>query len=192
MNSIISGSFNDRQQAQQALQLLEQRGIGSEEMRLLQVQLPPQLGEPAHDAAVAQEDLHSGALDGAAKGSMLGLAGGIAAAAIAGPAAVLAGAALGAYSGSLLGTMHRMEDDIADPEKTTGGDLEQQLTRHEQVLAVHTVSPHTEQQAIAVLSACGARHLARSDSTDDDDDPWRHFHPATAKPLGEASARHTG
>lgn len=189
MNSIISGSFNDMQQAQQALDLLQQRGIGADEIRLLQVQIPPQLGEPAHSAAVAHEGLQGGAVEGAAKGGMLGLAGGIAAAAIVGPAALLAGAAIGAYSGSLVGTMHRMEDDMDDPDKTVGEALDQQMMRREQVLAVHAVTADAERQVIAVLGECGADHIARSDSTDDDDDPWRSFHPATARPLDETAAR---
>lgn len=192
MNSIISGSFNDMQQARQAMHLLQQSGISPDEIRLLQVQIPPQLGEADHTAAVAEEGLQGGAFEGAAKGGVLGLAGGIAAAAIVGPAALLAGAAIGAYSGSLVGTMHRMEDDMADPAKTTGEDLDQQMMRREQVLAVHAVTAETEQQVVTVLGECGADHIARSDSDDDDDDPWRSFHPATAKPLNEAHARRAG
>lgn len=186
MPTIISGTFTQLERAEQALHELQQRGIAVEDTRHYHFEIPPQLGDAKHDEAVSQEGLQDGTMAGAAKGSLLGVAVGIAAAPFIGPAALLAGAGIGAYGGSLLGTMHRMEDDVNDPQKTTGEDLDEQMMTRQDVVAVNTATPDEQQMVIDVLRQHLAEVVAR---TDNPDDQWRNFHPATAIPLYEDTGR---
>lgn len=137
MSTLITATFHNASQAEAAVQGLQKAGIPSGDIRLYRHDAPPRLGDEEHTAAVEQEGLHNGTLQGAVRGAAIGLAAGAAAAAVAGPAALLvAGAAIGGYGGSLIGTLHGMDNARSDPDKPVGEALDAQNPHPEAVVAV--------------------------------------------------------
>lgn len=189
MSTIISASFRQAEDTRQAVDDLERHGIAGDKTHVFHMdgQNPPRLGEAEHTQAVRIEALDGGALEGLAKGGMLGVAVGLVAAPLIGPAAILAGAGIGAYGGSLLGAMHRMSDDLADPEKETGSDLDQAFMSGDR-LAVRVDSEEEQRLVIDILREHHADAIARGQG-EVGDGHWEGFDPSKATLLPDGDQR---
>ena len=121
MARIIAGRFEQKQQADRAVEALRQRGFESDQLSEFFVNPPGQHDRfPVggdRDVSPGAAKASSGVAKGALIGGAAGLAIGLAAAPVAGIAAPLAGAGVGTYTGSLMGALRGMKE----PAEENGG-----------------------------------------------------------------------
>lgn len=112
MARIVAGLFEDQVAAENAIQLLRDRGIERLDVTTFVVNPPgmhhglPLGGDEPIDSGAREGE--SGALKGAAVGGAVGMAAGLLATALVGPVAIAAGAGAGALVGSVAGATHAM------------------------------------------------------------------------------------
>ena len=173
MTTIISGSFQQQDHAQQAIAELQRAGFAADQTTTFFVNPPGQhdrypIGGDK-DESPGTEDAKGGSAAGAAVGGAVGVAVGLATLPVLGPGAAVAGAGIGAYAGSLYGALGKLDDaKTADAERAAPAPAapSEPPPRKSGVL-VAVAAPTAEQQntAIRVLRAQGALDLERAEGT---------------------------
>lgn len=185
MTTIIAGSFQQQDQAQEAIIELARSGFSADQTTSFFVNPPGQhhrysIGGDAAESPGTQ-DTAKAALSGAAVGVAVGLA----TFPVLGPGAAIAGAGAAAYVGSFVGALGELHD-------ATGHEYEAATGKHEDAAAPHRKSgllvavraPTFSQQesAIRVLRARGAADVEQAEGTFTAGQ-WSDFNPLTAVTL---------
>lgn len=171
MSTIIAGRFDNQKQADTAVALLRDAGVGEYEVSILALNPPGQhdrypIGGDRDESPGAKK-ADGGAAKGAAIGGVVGLAVGAVATPVLGPIAPAAGAGVGAYTGSLVGALGSMDD----------GPRPDQVRRAGTLVAVNASSTDVPQDRISrVLHEAGADPVERADGTWDQG-RWADFDP---------------
>lgn len=180
---IVSGRFDAADITDYAVRQLLDSGIAAGQLRQVHIQQAPELGEPRHAQAVAEEDLQRGTFKGAAAGGVLGLAAGAAALPVIGPAALLAGPAIGAYGGALAGTLQRMEQQLDNEQQPVGEQLDQQLGLQQHVVAIECGEQDASDIA-ARLRQLGAHDIRLCPAASSN--ALQQWHPQDGSPFSDA------
>jgi hypothetical protein len=170
MARIIAGRFEQRPDADRAVDALRQRGFGSDQVDVFYLNPP---GQHAKFPVGGDENMSPGAnraSGSAAKGALVGgaarLALGLAAAPVAGAAAPVAGASVGAYTGSLVGALKGMKQPVdpgeAGRQPSTDSEIDPSGRPPRPAGVMVTVNAPDEDRrsiAIDVLRCAGARDI---------------------------------
>ena len=119
MTTIITGNFQQQDEAQQAMSELTGAGFTADQTTTFFVNSPGQhdlypIGGD-EDESPGTEDAAVGSASGAAVGGAIGIAVGLATLPVPGPGAAVGAAGVGAYAGSLYGALGNT-DDKKNPE----------------------------------------------------------------------------
>jgi hypothetical protein len=185
MTIIVAGNFENKTQADSAVQALLSGGIQSDHICSFRVNPPGQhsaypIGGDQY-ASPETAEAGDGALKGAAIGGAIGLGAGLVALPIAGPAAVVGGAGIGAYVGSLAGALKKMgpeeEGGSTDAEKVD------ETPHHPAGVLVAVEAPIERERAFAadVLREKGAREVEETEGTWRDG-LWVDYDPTVHRP----------
>jgi hypothetical protein len=188
MTTIITGNFQQQDEARQALSELMGAGFAASQTTTFFVNPPGQhdrypLGGD-EDESVGTEHAAGGSASGAAVGGAIGAAVGIAALPVLGPGAPVAAAGVGAYAGSLYGAL-RNTDDKNNPEtQAARDDLQRGELPRKSGMLVAVAAPASVQQdtAIRILRAHGATDIERPEGTIVAGE-WADFNPLTPLQL---------
>ena len=184
MAIIITGNFQQQDEAQRALSDLADAGFDAHQTTTFFVNPPGQhdlypIGGD-EDESPGTESTAGGAASGAAVGGAIGVAVGLATLPVLGPGAAVAGVGAGAYVGSLYGALGNT-DDKNNPE-TEAGRKEprhsQQLRKSGMLVAIATPASAQQDTAISILRAHGATDLERTEGTMVAGE-WTDFNPLT-------------
>lgn len=159
MTTLITGIFQQQNEAQQAMSDLASAGFAVDQTTTFyagppgQHDIHPVGGD--EDASAGAEHASGGAVSGIAVGGAIGAAVGVATLPILGPGAAIAGAGVGAYVGSLYGALGSTETTLDDAAKAAGSE-----SPHLQSgMIVAAGAPNTTEQisAVRILRARGAK-----------------------------------
>src|SRR5688572_20082979 len=171
MTTIISGNFQQQDQAQQALAELQRAGFAIDQTTTFFVNAPGQHDRfPVggdEDESPGTEDAKGGTAAGAAVGGAVGVAVGLATAPLLGPGAAVAGAGIGAYAGSLYGALGKLDDEKADKDAAPkpAATTEPPPRKSGVLVAVAAPTPDRQDAAIRVLRAQGAVDIEKAEGT---------------------------
>ena len=184
MATIITGSFQQQDDAQQAWSDLLRAGFGAGQMTKFFVNPPGQhdlypIGGD-EDESPGTENAAAGAASGAAVGGVVGAAVGLATLPALGPGAAVAGAGVGAYTGSLYGALGNT-DSKNNPETQSARDElrhSEPLRRSGMLVAVSAPASERQDTALRILRAHGAIDIERTEGTIVAGE-WTDFNPLT-------------
>jgi hypothetical protein len=196
MTPIIAGRFEQKEQADTAVEALRRQGFDAGDVSSFFLNPPGQhaaypIGGD-RDASPGATEAHNGAMKGAAVGGAVGLGVGLAAAPFLGPIGPLAGAGAGAYAGSLVGALGDMKDPAQrSPQPST---LQAAVVEAEQpqrqsgvMVAVRAAEYAKRIVAVNVLRSTGAQDIERADGTWEGGH-WVDFDPLKAPWLIDSQA----
>src|SRR5215471_5529185 len=194
MARIIAGRFEQKPEADRAVDALRRCGFDSDQLNVFYLNPP---GQHAKFPVGGDENVSPGATKAsgsAAKGALVGgaagLAVGLAAAPVAGVAAPIAVAGVGAYTGSLVGALKGMKKP-ADPDKTgrraqsTDSEIDPSGRPPRPAGVMVTVyAPDEDKRSIAidVLRSAGAHDIEHANG-EWRDGKWIDFDPLKAPDL---------
>jgi hypothetical protein len=189
MTTIITGRFQQQDQAQEAIVELVRSGFSADQTTSFFVNPPGQhdrypIGGD-EDESPGTQDTATGALSGAAVGGAVGVAVGLATLPILGLGAAIAGAGAGAYAGSLVGGLRHLDDATGpDDEAATQKPKDDEAPRRKSGMLVAVCAPASAQQAsaIRVLRARGAADIEQAEGTFTAGQ-WSDFNPLTPVTL---------
>ena len=171
MTTIITGNFQQQDEAQRALSALAGAGFAVDQTTTFFVNPPGQhdrypIGGD-EDESPGMEDAAGGAVSGAAVGGAIGVAVGLATlpvlSAVLGPGAVVAAAGVGAYTGSLVGALGNADDKNNPETQTAQEELRRSEPPRKSGMLVAVSAPASTQQdtAIRILRAHGGADIER-------------------------------
>jgi hypothetical protein len=189
MTTIITGSFQQQDQAQEAIVELVRSGFSTDQTTSFFVNPPGQhdrypIGGDEDESPGTQHTAKA-ALSGAAVGGAVGVAVGLATLPVLGPGATIAGAGAAAYAGSLVGALGHLHDATGpDDEAATQKHKDSEAPRRKSGMLVAVCAPTSTQQAtaICVLRARGAADIEQAEGTFTAGQ-WSDFNPLTAVTL---------
>ncbi len=184
MTTIITGNFQQQDEAQRALSDLTGAGFGADQTTTFFVNPPGQhdrfpIGGD-EDESPGTEDAKGGSAAGAAVGGAIGVAVGLATLPVLGPGAAVAGAGVGAYAGSLYGALGSTDDKRNPETRAEREELRHSEQPRKSGMLVAVAAPASAQQdtAIRILRAHGATDVERTEGTINAGD-WTDFDPLT-------------
>ena len=188
MTTIITGNFQQQDEAQRALSELAGAGFATDQTTTFFVNPPGQhdrypIGGD-QDESPGTEHAGGGSASGAAVGGAIGVAVGLATLPVLGPGAAVAGAGAGAYVGSLYGALGNTDDKNNPETHADREDLRHSRQTRKSGMLVAVSSPESAQQdtAIRILRAHGATDIDRPEGTIVAGD-WTDFNPLTPLKL---------
>lgn len=179
MSTVIAGRFDTMEQAELAMQALQNQNLVSEDLMTTFYVGPPgqhdrhPLGGD-EDADSKAEGAHGGSAAGAAVGAGVGLA-----ALAAGPLGVAAAAGVGAYTGALVGALGGMKTE------SEGDDYARQSGI---MLAIKVDGLETDASIIRILEEQGAQDIEKTEAQWADGE-WIDFDPVARPKLINPDAR---
>lgn len=184
MTTIITGSFQQQDDAQQAWSDLLRAGFGAGQMTQFFVNPPGQhdlypIGGD-EDESPGTENAAAGAASGAAVGGVVGVAVGLATLPALGPGAAVAGAGVGAYAGSLYGALGNTDSKNNPETQNAREELQRSepLRQSGVLVAVSASASEPQDTAIRILRARGATDIERTEGTIVAGE-WTDFNPLT-------------
>jgi hypothetical protein len=189
MTILISGNFQQQDEAQRALSDLAGAGFAAAQTATFFVNPPGQhdrypIGGD-EDESPGTEAAAAGSASGAAVGGVIGVAVGLATLPVLGPGAAVAGAGVGAYAGSLYGALGNTDDKNNPETPAAREDLRRSEPPRKSGMLVAVSAPASAQQdtAIRILRAHAATDIERTEGTIVAGD-WTDFNPLTPlKPV---------
>lgn len=165
MTTIITGTFQQQDDARQARCDLLDAGFAAEQTTTFFVNPPGQhdlypIGGDA-DESPGTEDAAAGAASGAAFGGAIGVAVGLVTVPVLGLGAPVAGAGVGAYAGSLYGALGNT-DDKNNPETQSAREelrCSEPPRKSGMLVAVSAPAPSQQGTAIRIMRARGATDI---------------------------------
>lgn len=184
MTIIISGNFQQQDEAQRAMSALAGAGFAADQTTTFFVNPPGQhdrypIGGD-EDESPGTEDAARGSASGAAVGGAIGVAVGLATVPVLGPGAAVAGAGVGAYAGSLYGALGSTDDRNNPETQANREELRCSEPPRKSGMLVAVSAPASAQQdtAIRILRAHGATDIEHTEGTIVAGD-WTDFNPLT-------------
>jgi len=188
MTTLITGSFRQQTEAQNAMRDLARAGFAPGQTATFFVNPPGQhdlypIGGD-EDESPGAEDAGGGSVAGTAVGGAIGVAAGLATLPVLGPGAAVAAAGVGAYGGSLYGALGNTDDKN---KSTTQNELEE-YQRHNLIrksgmlVAVAAPAPAQQDTAIRILRDHGATDIELPQGTIVAGE-WTDFNPLTPLKL---------
>ncbi len=184
MATIITGNFQQQDEAQQALSDLAGAGFAADQTTTFFVNPPGQhdlypVGGD-RDESPGTEDAAGGSASGAAVGGAIGVAVGLATLPVLGPGAAVAAAGVGAYAGSLYGALGNTDDKKNPETQAAREELRRGKPPRKSGMLVAVSAPASAQQdaAIRILRAHRATDIERTEGTIVAGD-WTDFNPLT-------------
>ncbi len=188
MTTLITGNFQQQDDAQRALSDLAGAGFAADQMTTFFVNPPGQhdrypIGGDQNQSP-GTEDSAGGSASGAAIGGAIGVAVGIATLPVLGPGAAIAGAGVGAYTGSLYGALGKTDDKNNPDTQAEREELRRSEQPRKSGVLVAVSAPASAQQdaAIRILRALGATDIERPEGTIVAGE-WTDFNPLTSLRL---------
>jgi hypothetical protein len=184
MTTIITGNFQQQDEAQRALSDLTGAGFAADHTTTFFVNPPGQhdlfpIGGD-EDESPGTEHAAAGSVSGAAVGGAIGVAVGLATLPVLGLGAAVAGAGVGAYAGSLYGALGHTDDENNPETQAARERLRRSRPPRKSGMLVAVSAPASAQQdtAIRILRAHGATDIERPEGTIVAGD-WTDFNPLT-------------
>lgn len=184
MTTIITGNFQQQDEARQALSDLAGAGFAADQTTTFFVNPPGQHDLYAvggdQDESPGTEDAAGGSASGAAIGGAVGVAVGLATLPALGPGAIVAAAGAGAYTGSLYGALGSTDDKKNPETQAARKELRHSKPPRKSGMLVAVSAPASAQQdtAIRILRAHHATDIERTEGTIVAGD-WTDFNPLT-------------
>ena len=184
MTIIITGNFQQQDEAQRALSALTGAGFAVDKTTTFFVNPPGQHDRyPVggdQDESPGTEDAAGGSVSGAAVGGAVGVAVGLVTLPVLGPGAVVAAAGVGAYAGSLYGALGNTDDKNNPETQAAREELRRSELPRKSGMLVAVSAPASTQQdtAIRILRAHGAADIERPEGTIVAGE-WTDFNPLT-------------
>jgi len=163
MTTIITGNFQQQDEAQRALSDLAGAGFAADQTTTFFVNPPGQ-----HDLyPIGGDEDESPGTENAASGSASGAAVGLATLPVLGPGAAVAAAGVGAYAGSLYGALGNTDDKKNPKAPAAREELRRSEPPRKPGMLVAASAPASAQQdaAIRILRARGATDIERTEGT---------------------------
>lgn len=169
MTTIITGNFQQQDDARQAWSDLLGAGFAADQATTFFVNPPGQhdlyaFGGDA-DESPGTEDAGAGAASGVAFGGAIGAAVGLAAVPVLGLGAPVAGAGVGAYAGSLYGALSNTDDKNNPETQDARAGLRRSESPRKSGMLVAVAAPASAQQdtAIRIMRTRGATDIERTE-----------------------------
>ena len=184
MTTIITGTFQQQDEAQRTLSELAGAGFAADRTATFFVSPPGQhdlfpIGGD-EDESPGTEHAAAGSASGAAVGGAIGVAVGLATLPVLGPGAAVAAAGVGAYAGSLYGALGNT-DDKNNPETQAAREARRRSKpprKSGMLVAVSAPASAQEDAAIRILRAHGATDIERLEGSIVAGE-WTDFNPLT-------------
>ena len=188
MTTIITGNFQQQDEARRVLSDLAGAGFAADQTTTFFVNPPGQhdrypIGGD-EDESPGTEDAAGGSASGAAVGGAVGVVVGLATLPVLGPGAAVAAAGVGAYAGSLYGALGNTDDKNNPETQAAREELRRSEPPRKSGMLVAASAPATTQQntAIRIMRAHGATDIERTEGTIVSGD-WTDFNPLTQLKL---------
>jgi hypothetical protein len=171
MTTLVTGNFQQQDNAQQALSDLAGAGFPTSRMATFFVNPPGQHDRYAlggdEDESPGTEHAAGGSVAGAAVGGAIGVAVGLATLPVFGPGAAVAAAGVGAYTGSLYGALGNTDDKDMPAPQAGRDEFRHSEPPRKSGMLVAVCAPAIAQQdaAIRILRAHGATDSERTEGT---------------------------
>ena len=180
MTTLITGNFQQQDEAQRALADLAGAGFAADETTTFFVNPPGQHDRGDEDEARGTENTAAGSASGAAVGGAVGVAVGLVTLPVLGPGAAVAAAGVGAYAGSLYGALANTGDKNNPETQAAREEPRRSEPPRKSGMLVAVSAPASAQQdtAIRILRAHGATDIERTEGTIVAGD-WADFNPLT-------------
>jgi hypothetical protein len=179
MTTIIAGGFDVYSKTQAAIQRLREAGVA--EANLCEFRVNPAgehdqtpIGGDRDESPGARTE-EGGASKGAAIGAAVGVVAGIAATPLMGPAGIVAGAGVGGYTGSLVGGLNAVSDEVQPRHDD--------VRPAEALVAVNIdAGSVSADDVIRIFEECGAQQVERAEGVWADGE-WADFDPVRPPSL---------
>ena len=184
MTTIITGNFQQQDEAKRAVSDLAGAGFATDQTTTFFVNPPGQhdltpVGGD-EDESPGTEGAAGGSASGAAVGGAIGVAVGLATLPMLGPGAAVAAAGVGAYAGSLYGALGATDDRNNPETQAAREEFRRGSPPRKSGMLVAVTAPASARQdaAILILRAHGATDIERREGTIVAGD-WTDFNPLT-------------
>jgi hypothetical protein len=188
MTDIVAGRFEQQTEAQAAIEKLMRRGFRRDDVNSFFVNPPGQHGRfpigGDRDVSPGARGAGLAAVVGAVLGGVIGLVAGMMAARVFGAVAVIVGIAAGAYLGILFGALAILHDR----RKSRRGRGATQLRAAGIMVAAHTPTASSRNEAVRALRSSGAVEVEAAKGNWHDG-RWADFDPTTPPTCVSVSTR---